>query len=91
MKTKVLIYTLCKERIEIYTDIHCPFVFKSCCIALVRIKIILLSDKVVIVFKAGSRTGVKERHIKLTFAAGTYSINNFNAKVKAAVLKPKQD
>ena len=54
-------------------------------------QILLLSDKVVIVFKAGSRTGVKERHIKFTFSAGTYSINDFNAKVKAAVLKPKQD
>ena len=37
------------------------------------------------------RMSVKDRHIKFTFLAITHSIDNFNARVKVAVLQEKQD
>ena len=43
-------------------------------------------------YEAGSRTGVENnRFIKFSFSAGTYSIDDFNAKIKAAVLQERQD
>ena len=53
--------------------------------------ITLLSDKVVIYYKPVSRTDVEERQIKLTLSACTYSIDDFNAKVKAVVLELRKD
>ena len=49
--------------------------------------IVLLSDTVVILFRAGSRMGVKYRYVKFTLPVGTYRINEFNAKIKAGVLQ----
>ena len=40
--------------------------------------------------KTGSRTGVEDRHIKFTLSTGTYSIGDFNAKVKVVVLQQRQ-
>lgn len=53
--------------------------------------IALLSDKVVIHYKPVSRTDIEERQIKLTLSACTYSIDDFNAKVKAVVLESRKD
>lgn len=53
--------------------------------------ITLLSDKVVIHYKPVSRTDVEERQIKLTLSACTYSIDDFNSKVKAIVLESRKD
>ena len=45
-----------------------------------------------IAVKAGARIGKENnRFIKFSLSAGTYSIDDFNAKIKAAVLKEKQD
>ena len=55
-------------------------------------KTILLSNIAVIFYKAGSRTGVEDnKFIKFTLSAGTYSIDDFNAKIKIAVLQERQD
>ena len=44
--------------------------------------IILLSKATVIVYKAGTTTGVKStEYISFTLSEGTYSIDDFNAKV----------
>ena len=43
-------------------------------------KIILLSDTAVILYSAGSRTVLQDRHMKYTLSAGTYSIGDFNGK-----------
>ena len=56
-----------------------------------RKHIILLSNIAVILCRAGSCTCVEDRHIKLTLSSGTYSIYDFNAKVKVAVLQERQD
>ena len=45
-----------------------------------------------IFYKAGSRTGVEDNEfIKFTLSTGTYSIDDFNAKVKVAVLQERKD
>ena len=52
--------------------------------------IVLLSDTAVILFRAGSRMGVKYRYVKFTVPVGTYRINEFNTKIKAAEIKTSQ-
>ena len=52
----------------------------------------LLSSISVIFYGAGRRTGVeKKKFIKFSISTGTYSIDEFNAKVKVAVLQERQD
>ena len=46
----------------------------------------------VIFYKAGSRTDVEDNEfIKFTLSMGTYSNDDFNAKVKVAILQERQD
>ena len=49
------------------------------------------SDGAVILYGAGLCTGFEERHTKFTLSAGTYSVEDFNTKIKAAVLQQRQD
>ena len=44
-----------------------------------------------ILYKADPHTGIEDRHIKFTLLAGTYSIDDFNAKVKLSFLQERQD
>ena len=84
---KVLTYTLYKKHCELYTKIHGSIAVNSCHIELAQKDIILLSTISVIFHKAGSRTGAENnRFIKFSISAVTYSIDDFNAKIKAAVL-----
>ena len=54
--------------------------------------IILLSSISVMFYNAGARTGVENnRFIKFILSAGTYSIDDFNTKIKVAVLQQRQD
>ena len=48
--------------------------------------LILLSDVALILSKTDLRKGKQGRLIQLTLSSDTYSINNFNAKDKVAVL-----
>ena len=42
--------------------------------------------------KAGKRTGVEnDKFIHFNLLAGTYSIDNFNAKIKVTILQQRQD
>ena len=89
---KVLTYTLYKEHCDLYTEIHGSIAVNSCQIELAQKDIILLSSISVIFYKAGSRTGAENnRFIKFSISAGTYSIDDFNAKIKVAVLQERQD
>ena len=89
---KVLTYTSYKEHCDLYTEIHGSIVVNSCHIGLAQKDIILLSSVSVIFYKAGARTGVENnRFIKFSLSAGTYSIDDFNAKIKVAVLQERQD
>ena len=89
---KVLTYTSYKEHCELYTEIHGSIAVNSCQIELAQKDIILLSSIFVIFYKAGARSGAENnRFIKFSLSVGTYSIDDFNAKIKAAVLKERQD
>ena len=42
-------------------------------------------------YKTDPHTGVKDRHIKIILSVRTYSIDDFDAKVKVAVLQQRRD
>ena len=85
-------YTLYKEHCELYTEIHGSVVVNSCQIKLAQKDIILLSNVSIIVCKAGKCTGVENnKFIHFNLSVGTYSIDDFNAKIRAAVLQQRQD
>ena len=77
-------YTLYKEHCELYTEIHGSVVVNSCQIELAQKDIILLSNVSIIVCKVGKRTGVENsKFIHFKLSAGTYSIDDINAKINA--------
>ena len=89
---KVLTYTSYKEHCDLYTEIHGSIPVNSCQIGLAQKDIILMSKVSIIVYKAGKRTGVENtKFISFNLLAGTYSIDDFNAKIKVAILKQRQD
>ena len=89
---KVLTYTSYKEHCDLYTEIHGSIAVNSCQIELAQKDIILLSKVSIIVYKAGKRTGVENtKFISFNLSAGTYSIYDFNAKIKVAILQQRQD
>ena len=89
---KALTYTSCKEHCDLYTEIHGSIAVNSYQIGLAQKDIILLSSVSVIFYKTGARTSVENnRFIKFSLSAGTYSIDDFNAKIKVAVLQERQD
>ena len=89
---KVLTYTSYKEHCDLYTEIHGSIAVNSCQIELAQKDIILLSNVSVMVYKAGKRTDVESnKFIHLNLLAGTYSIDDFNIKIKEAVLQKRQD
>ena len=59
----------------------------SCKIDRVRKDIILLSDIALILSKASLHTGVHNICTKFTLSLGTYTIDDFNAKVKKQFYK----
>ena len=80
------------EHCELYTEIHGSIAVNSCQIELAQKDIILLSKVSIIVYKAGKRTGVENtKFISFNLLAGTYSIDDFNAKIKVAILQQRQD
>ena len=89
---KVLSYTSYQEPGDLYIEIHGSIAVNSCQIRLAQKDIILLSSISVTFYKAGARTGAeKNRLVKFSIFSGTYSIDDLNAKVKAAVLQERQD
>ena len=85
---KVLTYTSYKEHCDLYTEIHGSIAVNSCQIELALKDIILLSKVSIIVYKAGKRTGVENtKFISLNLSAGTYSIDDFNAKIQETILR----
>ena len=89
---KVLTYTSYKEHCDLHTEIHGSIAVNSCQIGLAQKDINLLSKFSIIVYKAGKRTGVENtKFISFNLLAGTYSIDDFNAKIKVAILKQRQD
>ena len=89
---KVLTYTSYKEHYDLYTEIHGSIAVNSCQIELAQKYIIVLSEVSIVIYKAGKRTGVENtKFIHFKPSASTYSIDDFNSKVKISILQPKQD
>ena len=89
---KVLTYTSYKEHYDIYTEIHGSIAVNCCQIRLAQKDIILLSNAPLITCKAGKPTSVE--NINLIYSSipgGTYSIDNFNTKIKEFVLQQRLD
>ena len=85
---KVLTYTSYKEHCDLHTEIHGSIAVNSCQIGLAQKDINLLSKFFIIVYKAGKRTGVENtKFISLNLSAGTYSIDDFNAKIQETILQ----
>ena len=92
IKMKVLTYTSYKEHCDLYTEIHGSIAVNSCQIELAQKDIILLSNVSIIVYKAGKRTSAENKKIiHFSLSVGTYSILNFHAKIKVAILQQRQD
>ena len=88
---KVLTYASCKEHYDLYTKIHGSIAVNSCQIRLAQKDIILLSKALIITYKTGKPTGVENRNlIYSSIPAGTYSIDDFNIKIKEFVLQQRQ-
>ena len=89
---KVLTYTSYKEHCDLYTEIHGSITVNSCQIELAQKDIILLSNASTKIYKVGKSKGVEnDKCIHFSLSTGTYSIDNFNAKIKAAILQQRQD
>ena len=89
---RVLTYKSYKEHWDLYTAIHGSLAVNICQIGLAQKDIILLSSIFVIFYKAGARIGTENnRFIKFSISPGTYSIDDFNVKIKEAVLQERQN
>ena len=87
----VLTYTSCKEHYDLHTKFHGSIAIHSCQVGLAQKDIILLSKASLIVYKAGKQTGVTNTEfIKFTLSEGTYSIDDFNVKIKIPILQQRQ-
>ena len=87
----VLTYTSYKEHYDLSTKIHGSIDVHSCQIGLAQKGIILLSKASLIVYRAGKQTGVTNTEfIKFIRSQGTYSIDDFNAKIKISILQQRQ-
>ena len=85
-------YTSYKKHYELYTEIHGSIAVNSCQIELAQKDIILLSKVSIVIYKAGKRTSIEnKKFIHFNLSAGTYSIDDFNAKIKVAILQERQD
>ena len=89
---KVFTYILYKEHCDIYTELQGSIAVNSCHIELAQKDIILLSNFSIIVYNTGKRTGVENtKFISFNLSVVTYSIDNFNAKIKVAILQQRQN
>ena len=89
---KVLTYTSYKEHCDLNTRIRGSIAVNRCQVDLAQKEIILLSKAPLIVYKAGKRTSVTNTdHKGFTLSEGTYSIDDFNPKIKIAILQQRQD
>ena len=84
---RVLTYKLYKEHYDIYTEIQGSIEIK-----LAQKDIVLLSKASTVIYKSGKRTGVENtKFTHFNLSAGTYSIDDFNPKVKEFVLQWRKD
>ena len=89
---KVLTYTSYKEHCDLYTDNHGSIAVNSWQTEFAQKDITLLSKASITVYEAGKRTGAEDtKFVSLSLSAGTYSIDDFNAKINVAILQQRRD
>ena len=92
---KVLTYTSYKEHCDLYTEIHGLMAINNCHIGLFKKGKILLEENKLFKYSysKASSSGIfnLDDYIQFTLSSGTYSIDDFNKKIKAAVLQQKQN
>ena len=92
---KVLTYTSYKEHCELYIEIHGSIAVNSCKIELFKKDKRLLVDNKLFKYshsKASSSGIFKlDDYIKFTLSSGTYSIDEFNEKVKPSFSQQQQN
>ena len=87
---RALTYKSYKRHCELYTEIHGSIAINSCQIELAQKYSISLSEVSIVIYKAGKPIGVENKKIiHFNLSAGTYSIDNFNAKINAAILQQR--
>ena len=80
---KDLTYTSYKQHCDLYAKTHDSIAIHSCQVGIANKDIILLSKASLINYKPGKQTSVTNTEfIKFTLSKGTYSIDDFNAKIK---------
>ena len=85
-------YTSYKEHCDLYTVFHGSIAVNGCQVGIAQKDIMFLSSVSVIFYKAGAcNSPENNRFIKFSLSAGTYSIDDFNAETKAALLQEGQD
>ena len=90
-RMKVLTDTSYKEDYDLYTKIHGLIAINSCQIGLAQKDIILLSNASLIAYKAGKQTSLTNTEfIKFILWEGIYSTDDFNVKIKIAILQQRQ-
>ena len=86
---KVLTYKSYKEYCDLYTEIHGSIAVNSCHVGLFKKDKILLENSKLFKYSYSktSPSGVFKLYgyIEFTLSSGTYSIDEFNEKIKAAV------
>ena len=88
----VLTHTSYKAHYDLYIEIHGSIAANSCQIRLTQKNIILLSKAPLITCKAGKPKGVENKNLIYSrIPAGTFSIDDFNTKIKEFVLQQRQD
>ena len=86
----VLTYTLYQEHCELCTEIHGSIAVNSCQTELAQTNI-LLSKASIITYMSGKPTSVENNtFINFSLSEGTYSIDEFNAKIKEVVSQQRQ-
>ena len=81
-----------QEHCDLYTKIHGSIAVNSCQIDPPQKGIILLSEVSIVIYKAGKHTGVEnDKCIHFNLSAGTYFIDDFNAKIKVEILQQGPD
>ena len=90
---KVLTYTSYKEYCELFTEMHGLIAVNDCQIGLFKKDKILLEDNILTKYSKASPSGTfhLDGYIQFALSPATYSINDFNAKIKAVVLRQKQN
>ena len=88
---RVLTYTTYKKHNDLCTKIQGSIAVNGCQVGLAQKDIILLSKAFLIVYKAGKRSSIRNTEfIPFTLSEGTCSNDDFDVKIKIAILKQRQ-